>query len=446
MSEPANDAASRRTRILHLALPLIGGMISQNVLNLVDTGMVGTLGDDALAGVGLGGFLNFLLSAFIMGLGAGVQAMSSRRVGEGRDAESAIPLNGGLVFALLLGIPASALLVSTAHIFYPWTIDDAAVVAEGVPYLRARLLGMTALAMNFAFRGYWNATDQTALYMRTLIVMHVINIGLNWVLIFGNLGAPEMGAAGAGVASMISTWVGTAMYFALGVRHARENGFLRGVPNRETMKTIARVSAPSGAQQFLFAAGLTVFMVMVGEVGKRELAATKVMIDLMLVGILPGIGFGLAAATLAGQALGRGDVDDAEQWGWDVAKIATIVVGSIGIPAVVLPELILGVFLHDPQTLALAVMPMRIIGLTMVFDAVGNVLMNGIIGAGDTKRAAMVSVLMQWLLYLPAVFVLGPMLKIGLVAIFTANLTYRALQSAVFVRMWRGRKWATTKV
>ncbi len=441
-----NDPTARRKRILHLALPLIGGMISQNVLNLVDTGMVGTLGDDALAGVGLGGFLNFLLSAFIMGLGAGVQAMASRRVGEGRDTESAIPLNGGLVFALLLGIPTSALLVSTAHVFYPWTIDDPGVIAEGVPYLRARLLGMTALAMNFAFRGYWNATDQTALYMRTLIVMHVINIGLNWVLIFGNLGAPEMGAAGAGVASMISTWVGAFMYFVLGLRHARDNGFLRGVPDRATMRTIARVSAPSGAQQFLFAAGLTVFMVMVGELGKRELAATKVMIDLMLVGILPGIGFGLASATLAGQALGRRDVDDAEQWGWDVAKIATFVVGAIGVPALVVPELILGVFLHDPQTLALAVMPMRIIGLTMVFDAVGNVLMNSMIGAGDTKRAAVVSVAMQWLLYLPAVFLLGPMFKVGLVAIFCANLVYRALQSGVYVYLWRGRKWADAKV
>ena len=69
-------------------------MLSQNVLNLVDTGMVGTLGDAALAGVGLGGFANFLFSAFVLGLSAGVQAMAARRVGEGRLCETAIPLNG----------------------------------------------------------------------------------------------------------------------------------------------------------------------------------------------------------------------------------------------------------------------------------------------------------------------------------------------------------------
>ena len=75
---------ARRRRIFGLALPIIGGMLSQNVLNLVDTGMVGTLGDAALAGVGLGGFANFLFFAFILGLSAGVQAMAARRVGEGR--------------------------------------------------------------------------------------------------------------------------------------------------------------------------------------------------------------------------------------------------------------------------------------------------------------------------------------------------------------------------
>ncbi len=101
----------RRRRILHLALPIIGGMVSQNVLNLVDAGMVGSFGDDALAAVGVGGFLNFLLTAFILGLSAGVQAMASRRVGEGRESESAVPLNGGLVIALTVAIPLSRALI-----------------------------------------------------------------------------------------------------------------------------------------------------------------------------------------------------------------------------------------------------------------------------------------------------------------------------------------------
>ncbi len=431
----------RRRRILGLALPIIGGMLSQNVLNLVDTAMVGTLGDAALAGVGLGGFANFLFSAFILGLSAGVQAMAARRVGEGRLSETAIPLNGGLLLALGLAIPWSALLISFTWDYFPLLTGDVAVVEQGVPYLRARLFAMFAMGMNFAFRGYWNAVDKSILYMRTLISMHVVNIFLNWVLIFGNLGAPELGSMGAGVASAIATIFGAASYFVLGRSYAREAGFLRGLPTRETMRTIVRLAAPAGMQQFFFAAGMTVFMMLVARMGTPELAATKVIIDLILVGILPGIGFGLAAASLAGQALGRGEPDDAMQWGWDVVKIAVGVVAVLSLPAVLFPELILSGFIHEPATLALAKNPLRLAAGFLFIDAVGMVLMNALTGVGDTKRVMFIGIGFQWLLFLPLVYLLGPILGYGLVVIFGTQAAYRGLQAVVFAGMWKRGRW-----
>lgn len=416
-------------------------MLSQNVLNLVDTGMVGTLGDAALAGVGLGGFANFLLSAFILGLSAGVQAMAARRVGEGRLSETAIPLNGGLLLALVLAVPWSAALIVFAPEYFPLLTGDVAVVEQGVPYLRARLFAMFAMGMNFAFRGYWNAVDKSILYMRTLITMHLLNIFLNWVLIFGNLGAPALGAEGAGVASAIATVFGAASYFVLGRSYARDAGFLRGLPTRETMTTMVRLSAPAGLQQFFFASGMTVFLMLVARMGTPELAATKVIIDLMLVAILPGIGFGLAAASLAGQALGRGDPQDAKQWGWDVTKMAVLVVCALSVPAVLVPEALLGAFIHEPATLELAKNPLRLMGAFLFLDAVGMVLMNALIGAGDTKRVMFIGTSFQWLIFLPAVYVIGPLMGLGLVAVFAAQVFYRGLQSLVFALMWKRGAW-----
>ena len=83
----------------------MGGMMSQNVLNLVDIGMVGHLGDTALAATGIGSFTNYLFIAFIIGLSAGVQALAARRLGEERTSETAVPLNGGLILAVLIGLP-----------------------------------------------------------------------------------------------------------------------------------------------------------------------------------------------------------------------------------------------------------------------------------------------------------------------------------------------------
>ncbi len=438
--------AQRRQRILKLALPIIGGMTSQNVLNLVDTAMVGVLGDTSLAGVGLGGFANFLLSAFVLGLGAGVQAMAARRVGQGDIHIAAVPLNGGLLLALGAAVPWSICLVALAPHYFPWLTSDPQVLAEGVPYLQARLVAMTALSMNYAFRGFWNAVDKSMLYMRTLIVMHASNIVLNWVFIFGNLGAPELGSLGAGIASSVSTFVGVGSYFLLGMRHARSSGFLRGIPDRRTIRTMVRLAVPAGAQQFFFAAGMTVFMGIVARVGTRELAAAKVLVDLILVGVLPGLGFGLAAASLVGQALGRGEPEDAKRWGYDVVRIAIATVFILALPAAIGPQWILRVFLHDPATLELARLPMRLVAIFLAFDVAGVVLMNALIGAGDTRRAMLVGTSLQWLLFLPVAYVVGPLFQLGLTAIFIANIVYRQLQSIVFLGIWKRGAWTQVKV
>lgn len=431
----------RRRRIFALALPIIGGMVSQNVLNLVDTAMVGVLGDEALAAVGMGGFVNFLASAFILGLGAGVQAVSARRVGEGRDTETAVPLNGGILAALAVGVPWSIVLFLAIPGVFPLLVDDAGVVADGVPYLRARMCAIAAVAMNFSFRGFWNATDRSGLYMRTLLVMHAVNIGLNWLLIYGNLGFPRLGASGAGVASAIATWVGTGYYFLLGSVHARKNGFMRGLPDLGTMRSIVKLSVPAGLTQTFFSGGMVALFWIVGKVGTPELAAATVLINVMLVALLPGLGFGLASMSLVGQALGRGNVHDARQWGWDVVKVAMIAVSLIALPGLLAPRLVLSVFIHEPTTLEIAVWPLRLVALFIGIDSAGMVLMNSLQGAGDSTRVMFVAAGLQWLLFLPAAYVIGPILGHGLTAIWIANICYRAMQVGVFAFFWKGEGW-----
>ena len=157
--------AQRSAQIL--APGIIGGMISQNVLNLVDTAMVGTLGDVALAGVGIGAFANFMGQSLVMGLGAGVQAVVARRRGEGREGETVEALDAGVTLALIVAIPLSVLLYFLAPLFFPLLNTDTAVVETGVPSLQSRILGITAVGMNFAFRGYWNGINLSVLYLRT---------------------------------------------------------------------------------------------------------------------------------------------------------------------------------------------------------------------------------------------------------------------------------------
>ncbi len=437
---------ARSLPILRLAMPIIGGMVSQNVLNLVDTAMVGVLGPTALAAVGLASFAHFMAIAFITGMSAGVQALAARRHGEGREHDKALPLNGGLLLALGLALPWTALLIWATPGLFPLLSDDPAVVAQGVPYLQSRLIGMAAVGMNFAFRGYWNGVNLSRLYLRTILVMHAVNIFLNYGLIQGRLGMPAMGTAGAGLGTAVSTWVGTVVYVVLAWRHASGAGFLRGLPSRAELWTTLRIGAPAGFQQLFMAAGYTAFFRVVAAVGTLELAAANVVLNVSMVALLPGVGLGIAGASLVGQALGRRDPDAALRWGWDVARLSALMMGALGLPMLIFPDPILGLFLSDPAALEMARDGLRVMALGLAVDGVGVSLLNALHGAGATRRSMLVAAACQWGLGLPLAVLAGPVLGLGLGAVWATQVLWRLVQALVLAAIWRSRSWSSVAV
>ena len=439
----------RFERIWVLALPIMGGMVSQNVLNLVDTAMVSRLDNSnaALAAVGLGGFALFVCQALIAGLSAGVQVTAARRKGEGYEGETATYLNAALLIAFTVGPTLSVLLFWAAPSLYPLLRDDPEVIALGLPYLQIRLLGITFFGANFAFRGYWNAIDMARLYMSTLIVMHMTNIALDYVLIFGHFGAPALGVKGAAIASVSSFVLGSGLYFYVGFRRARDNGFLRGLSPLRDIRNVLRIALPNGVQQMFFSAGLLTMFWIIGRVGTAEVAAANVLMNLTLVALLPCMGLGMTATTLVGQALGRGDAGDAARCGWDVAKVAVFGLAILGLPMICIPQwLLTSIYTLEPGTLELALWPLRVVGLSLVFDAVGMVLMNALVGAGAARRVMVTAISCQWMLFLPAAYIVGPLLGYGLLGIWLTQAVYRGLQALVFATFWQRRAWAHIKI
>ncbi|MCW8876182.1 MAG: MATE family efflux transporter [Kangiellaceae bacterium] len=436
----------RSSQIFQIALPIIGGMISQNILNLVDAAMVGQLGSTPLAAVGLASFINFVAAAVFMGMAAGVQAMVARRIGEGRESEAANPLNGALLTILIASIPITLVLTYFSEPIMSLVNDDPGVVEHGVAYLDARLIGIMAVGMNFSFRGYLSAIKMTQFYFKTLIIMHSLNILLNYLLIFGNWGFPELGTQGAGLGTTLSMFGGTFLYFFLTIKYTGRYGFGIHLPHKETLIQVLKISLPSSAQQLFFALGFTTLFWIVGQIGTPELAAANVLTTLTLVAILPSIAFGMSSATLVGQALGRKDVEDAYQWAWDTTKIASIAISLISIPMLFIPEVLLGIFLHEPEVIEIAKVPLQLVGIAIVIDAVNLVLMSSLQGAGATKITMVVGVVCQWLIFLPLAWIIGPYMGMGLTAIWLTQGLYRLFQTFWFASLWNKRQWAEIKL
>ena len=261
----------RSKSILAIALPIMAGMSSQSLLNLIDAAMVGTLGSDALAAVGIGGYANFMTVAVVIGIGAGVQAMVARRKGEERTSEMAVPLNSGLLLVLLFSLPIFALAYYFATPLMHLLLKDPEVAVISHDYYLARLFGIFAIGLNFAFRGYWNGINKSTTYMQTLIAMHIFNVVISYGLIFGRFGLPEMGATGAGVGTTLSLYFGSALYFIQSWSGARQHGFLHALPPKTEIKMLLKLAVPNSLQQFLFSAGLVTLFTIIGMVGTNEL-------------------------------------------------------------------------------------------------------------------------------------------------------------------------------
>ncbi|WP_426417462.1 MATE family efflux transporter [Aestuariirhabdus sp. LZHN29] len=438
--------SQRIGRVTSLAFPIMGGMLSQSLLNLVDAAMVGSLGEVALAGVGVGAYLNFLAVSMIMGLSSGVQAIVARRMGQGRTDECALPLNVGLLCALIIAIPVSLVFYAAS----PWLValisSEQAVTDVGVAYFDARIVALCAVAMNFSFRGYWNGTHRSATYLKVILVMHVANVFISYGLIFGAFGLPRMGATGAGFGTTIAMLLGSLLYFAITARAARPQGFLCRAPDRATLKSVLSLAIPNSLQQMLFALGITVLFWIIARIGTEELAVAHVLINLALFLILPGVGLGMAATTLVSKALGANEPDEAYRWGWDVVKLAIIVLLILGIPFWLFPDAILGIFLASEEARAIGRLPLQLTAAGMVLDAAAIVLTQALLGAGANRTVMRISASVQWLLFLPLAWILGPVLGYGLSAIWALQLGQRALSSVLFASIWRQRQWVSIRI
>lgn len=459
---------TRVTMVLSNALPVMGGMVSQNVLNLVDAAMIARLGTVAVAAVGLGSTANFQCQALLQGVSSAVQAISARSYGKSttdvafaEKKEIARPLNAAIVIVLFFGFPLAWWCYHNCAWFVPtyYASRDAAVASATVPYLRARLLAVPAVGINFAFRGFWNAIQQPQVYMNTLVAMHITNIAVSFMLIWGvpALGIPKLGVAGAGLGTAFSVWVGTAMYIYQGFKRARKYGFgfslrrrkggaeldeeFSSFPTKEEITLLIKQALPTGITNVLYASAMVFMYAIVGAINTTSVAAVNVLINLMLVLVLPCMGMGLAAGALSGRALGAGDVEDAKQWPWDVSKITAAGMSIFGLLIALFPQPILSIFLTDPEAIRVATMPLRLTGLTACGDAVSLTMQNALLGVGDVKTVALVSILAQWAVFLPIAWFSVHKLNQGLLCVWAIYVLYRVGVGMVYAWLWKRGKW-----
>jgi putative MATE family efflux protein len=432
--------------ILKLALPITAGLSTSLIMSTVDLAMVGRLGNSAVAAVGLAGFSFSLIAAFVSGVGPAVQGIVARRMGEGSTAPKCLPLNAGLLLVLAIGLPVTFLCYWLTPWIFSKVSSDPEVVTQGVPYLRALLIGLAAKGLDSAFEGYWMGTGRTQVYMLNILCVNALHIVLNYMLIFGHWGAPALGATGAGIASTVSLFVSAITYTVITFLSYRREGFLMAKPGSELVVRMVQIGLPAMFEGAFFSLGFVAYYVIVGRVGTAALAATNVLVRVSLLFVLFAQALGTASATLVSRTLGQGDPAGAAQWGWDIAKITVVWITLLGLPLVLFPHWGLAIFLDDPATIAVATIPAQLTGAFTGIVSLIYIFATTLVSLGDGKRVLIVSFSTQWAFFLPAVWIVGLLLDGGLLGISLVETAYGLIATALITSIWSDGRWKKIRI
>jgi MATE family multidrug resistance protein len=436
-------------RVWRLAGPVVVGMVSQTLMNVVDTAMVGRLGSSALAATGLGGVLSWMIMGSLGSVHVGTQAVSARRYGEGRPWEAGRALDNAILLSLIIGSLGSFLLAPLVSSMMPLFTNDPVVITDGKGYVYLRILGVLPFMVIMAHRGFFNGIGETHQFMVISILMNIINAGLNWVLIFGHFGLPAMGPRGAALGSTLGTVIGMLIFAGVGLGHRRRREYryyhLANL-SRNMARKILSLTIPSGSRSLLVMLGFATFSGIVARLGTVEMATTNVILNIVSLSYMPGFGFGIAAASLIGQKLGEGDPDAAEEYGWEAGRLGVITMGVMGILFIGAPEFLMRIFTDDLAVIEAGALPLRLMGFVQIFDALGMVLGGGLEGAGMTKWVFVAELIVNWLIFLPFAYLAAHVFGWGLTGAWIAFGSYLILFGTVVTIKFSSGTWKTVSV
>ncbi len=423
-------------------------MLSQSMINLADAALVGPLGEAALAAVGAGSYANFVALSLLAGLSAGIQAQVARRDGAGRTAECIVPINHGLLLSVLFALPVSLLLASAA----PWLLNliyhsnTASFTSDATAYFQIRVLSLPAAAMILSFRGFWNGAGQPRSFLYLLVITHISNVAISYLLIYGNFGLPALGVKGAALGTLISMYLCALLNFIKVKQQTKASGLLSQWGNLSSFKRLVQLIIPDSLQQTLFALGMMLLFAMVAKMGTSAMAVAHVLMNISLVLILPGLGLGMAANTLVSKSLGAHEPERAWQWGQETMYTASASLLLLSLPLLLMPETVLALFLHNPALVQLGKIPLQLTGIGLILDAPSLVFIQALLGAGANRVVLYIRFLLQWLLLLPVCWLIGPELGLGLTAFWAVTTIQRLISSISFMAVWNARKWSRISI
>lgn len=441
--------------VLAISLPLVISMGSHTAMLFTDRLFLSRYSVDAIAAATPAGLLAFMFMCFFTGVVGFANTLIAQSVGAGDKGQVARSLWQAVYFALLAGL-VLAVLSFSGNFFFRLAGHPATVCQQEEIYFRILMQGAIFALLHDALACFYSGQGLTRPIMFINLAGVLINIPLDYVLIYGVGGFPEMGVEGAAIATILGHVLMLALFILLvfGRKNNRLFGLWRQRAfNRQIFGKLIKYGAPAGVQFFVDIFAFTYFLLIVGRIGREALAATNIAFAINSLAFMPMIGFSITTSSLVGQAIGRGKPEDGVVATHSALFLTMTYMWIVAALFVLFPGALCGIFRSpsgdpaaDSAVQSMAVVLLRFVAFYSLVDGLNVIYSGALKGAGDTAFIGWTIIILSVGLIILPVTLAVIVFQAGLYTAWTfATLYVCALAGAFWWRFHQG-KWKAMRV
>lgn len=442
--------------IIRIAWPSFVELLLTQLASMVDLMMVGSMGGtnseigtQALAAVGLTTQPKFLLMAAFVSMNTGVTALIARYKGRSDKEKANLVVRQGLLFTFVVTAILSVLGVVFARPMVIFMGSTEEIVTKwATQYLQIQMAGFLTMALTSTITASLRAVGDSKTCMIYNLIANVVNVFFNWVMIYGNLGCPELGVAGASLATVIGQFVA---FIIAATVILRGNGFLklelkRGFrPNKSILTDMLGIGFPAMVEQLLMRLGIIIYAKTVAGLGTTAYATHQVCMNIQALSFMTGQAFAVSATTLMGQSLGKRRYDMAQAYTSRTRTVGFTFSMILAAVFVLFGKNIVGLYNDNTEIIRIGGHIMLIVAFLQPFQGSQFIIAGGLRGAGDTKTTAVITFITV-LLVRPIMAIVLVKAGFGLYGAWAALAADQMLRTALVFARYESGKWKTIKL
>lgn len=434
--------------IWRVTYPIFLGLLAQNVINVTDTAFLGRVGEVALGAAAMGGLLYICVYTIAFGFSVGSQILIARRNGEGNYRAVGPIMWQGTAFSFGMAVCLLILMYFSAAPLIRLLITSDSIYGATYEFFTWRIWGFLFAFVNVMFRGLYIGITRTKVLTMNAVVMALVNVVLDYALVFGELGLPEMGVRGAALASVIAE-ASSLLFFLLYTYYKvdlKKYGLNRfGQFDLSMVLRILRISCFTMVQYFLAMAIWFVFFMDLERLGQRQLAVANIVRSVYVVLLIPVQALSTTANTLVSNLIGAGGSSGVVTLLHKISRMSfLIMVVCVGL-CVAFPGSILSVYTNEEALLVESVSALYVVCGAMLIASLANVYFNGISGTGNTQAALVLEVFVQ-VFYALYIIVVGMVIQAPVDVCFTTEVIYYVLMLGSSLIYLKKAKWQNKKI